>query len=198
MQQSFVRIQHSLALLILLALLGDDTLDAQGTRLLRQPTVSSSSIAFTYGADLWIVGRDGGVARRLTSTPAVESDPHLSPDGSTVAFTSTRSGSPAVYTLPIEGGQPARLTWHSSPARVRGWSPDGEHVLYASSRGTAPQGYDRLWTVSRNGGPSTLLPAPFGHKASYSPDGATALSWTRSAAGTPSGGTTEADRTGRW
>ena len=65
---------------------------AQGTRLLRQPTVSATQIAFTYGGDLWIAPREGGDARRLTSTPAVEATPQLSPDGRWLAFTSNRGG----------------------------------------------------------------------------------------------------------
>jgi len=54
------------------------TLQAQGARLLRQPTLSPTHIAFAHGGDLWIVDRNGGEARRLTSTAAVESDPHFS------------------------------------------------------------------------------------------------------------------------
>ena len=54
---------------------------ATDTRLLREPTLSATHIAFSHGADLWVVPRDGGDARRLTSTPAVESDPQFSPDG---------------------------------------------------------------------------------------------------------------------
>ena len=54
---------------------------AQEARLLRQPSPSATEIAFEYGADIWVVPRTGGVARRVTSTPAVESDPHFSPDG---------------------------------------------------------------------------------------------------------------------
>ncbi len=50
------------------------TLSAQGTRLLRQPTLSATQVAVTYGSDLWIADRAGGQARRLTSTAAVESD----------------------------------------------------------------------------------------------------------------------------
>src|SRR6185437_17024313 len=49
------------------------------SRLLRQPTISATQIAFEYGADLWLVPRSGGEARRLTSTPAIESYPHFSP-----------------------------------------------------------------------------------------------------------------------
>ena len=39
---------------------------------------------------------------RLTSTPAVERDPHFRQMES-VGFTSNRSGSNAVYTVPVEG-----------------------------------------------------------------------------------------------
>jgi tricorn protease len=145
--------------------------EAQEARLLRQPTVSATHIAFAYGGDLWIVGREGGEARRLTSTPAVESDPHLSPDGRMIAFSSNRSGNWAVYVMPAAGGDATRLTWYPAPAYARGWSPDGSRVLYASSRETAPVGHDRLWTVAPHGGPSELLPAPFGHRGWYSPDG---------------------------
>jgi tricorn protease len=141
------------------------------SRLLRQPTLSSTHIAFAHGGDLWIVARAGGEARRLTSTQAVESDPHLSPDGRLLAFTSSRAGTPAVYVMPVEGGDPTRLTWYPAPATVRGWTPDGARILYASSRETAPTGYNRLWTVSPDGGPSTLLPAPWGDKGSWSADG---------------------------
>src|SRR5690606_34256802 len=65
---------------------------AAQTRLLRQPDVSQDAITFAYGGDLWITGLDGGGARRLTATPAVESDPHFSPDGRWIAFTSSRDG----------------------------------------------------------------------------------------------------------
>jgi tricorn protease len=144
---------------------------AMGTRLLRQPSMSGKHIAFAHGGDLWIVDRPGGQARRLTSTPAVESDPHLSPDGRFLAFSSNRSGDWAVYVMPVAGGNPTRLTWYPGPARARGWTPDGRRILYASSRETAPSPYDRLWTVDPEGGPSDLLPAPFAHRGSYSPDG---------------------------
>ena len=110
---------------------------AQGTRLLRQPSLSEKHITFVYGGDLWITDRTGGEARRLTSTAAVESDPHFSPDGRWIAFTSDRTGSNSVYIVSIDGGTPTRLTWHPSAAFARGWTNDGKRVLYASSRETA-------------------------------------------------------------
>jgi tricorn protease len=158
-------------LLLMYPVLAQGRAAAQETRLLRSPTLSQAHIAFAFGGDLWLVDRSGGEARRLTATPAVERDPHLSPDGRLLAFTSNRSGDWAVYVMSVEGGDPERLTWYPAPSFVRGWSPDGSRILYASGRETAPTPYDRLWTVSPEGGPSELLPAPFAHRGWYSPDG---------------------------
>ena len=153
-----------------LALLASSAIAQAQTRLLRQPTIAGDQIAFAYAGDLWLTTRAGGAARRLTATPAVESDPHFSPDGKRLAFTSNRDGIDAVYVMPVEGGEMKRLTWYPAASEARGWTPDGRRVMYATNRETAPVGHDRLWTVSAEGGPSTVLPAPFGHRASYSPD----------------------------
>lgn len=168
---------HSLLLILSVAFsISCLTLTADQSRLLRQPTLGEKQIVFAYGSDLWIVDRDaagqgGARPRRLTSTAAVESDPHLSPDGKQVAFTSNRSGVNAVYILPVEGGTPKRLTWYPANDSVRGWTPDGKGILYSSTRETAPSGYGRLWVVPSAGGPSTRIPAPFGYDGCYSPDG---------------------------
>src|SRR5882757_6263541 len=87
-------------------------LTAQGTRLLRQPSLSATQLAFEYGGDIWVSDKNGGEARRITSTAATESDPHFSPDGHWLAFTSNRSGVGSVYVVPVEGGIPTRLTWY--------------------------------------------------------------------------------------
>ena len=144
---------------------------AQGTRLLRQPTVSATQIAFEYGGDLWIVDKAGGNSRRLTSTPAVEADPQFSPDGRWLAFTSNRSGNRDVYFVGVEGGDPRRLTWHPGGDDARGWSPDGKLVLFSSNRNTAPTAFNRLWTVPAEGGIEQVVPAPMAVRGAWSPDG---------------------------
>ena len=145
---------------------------AQGTRLLRHPTVSRDSVAFEYAGDLWVVSRSGGQARRLTSTIGAELDPYFSPDGSQIAFTSTVAGNTDVYVVPTAGGDPKRLTYHPGIDRVRGWTPDGRRVIFASVRTSAPQqSYFRLWTVNVDGGLPEPLPMPRAFSASYSPDG---------------------------
>ncbi|QQS42226.1 MAG: PD40 domain-containing protein [Acidobacteriota bacterium] len=145
---------------------------AQGTRLLRQPSVSRDLIAFAYAGDIWTVPRAGGRARRVTATPGVESNPHLSPDGSQIAFTSTVSGNTDVYVIPSAGGNPVRLTYHPADDRARGWSNDGRSVLFASVRTSAPQqAYNQLWTIGLDGGLPSMVPVPRAATGAYSPDG---------------------------
>ncbi|HEX9794969.1 MAG TPA: PDZ domain-containing protein [Planctomycetota bacterium] len=131
---------------------------AQGTRLLRQPTVRAKHVAFGYANDLWIVARAGGDARRLTSHPGSESQPCFSPDGKLVAFTGQYDGNTDVYVVPIEGGSPRRLTWHPLPDTVCGWTPDGNSVVFTSGRDSAPTPHGKFYTVPVAGGfPARLL-----------------------------------------
>ena len=161
------------SLLLLLLLLLSTSALAQGTRLLRHPTVSRDSVAFEYAGDLWVVSRSGGTARRLTSTPSLEIDPYFSPDGSQIAFTATIAGNTDVYVVPTAGGDPKRLTYHPGIDRARGWSPDGKRIIFASNRtGVPQQSYMQLWTVSVDGGLPEMLPLPRAYSGSYSPDGA--------------------------
>ena len=145
--------------------------NAQGTRLLREPDLNQTHITFTYASDVWIVNNTGGLAKRITSTPATESAPHLSPDGKWIAFTSNRSGVNNAYIVSIAGGTPTQLTWHPSGAAVRGWTPDGKSVLIASDRDTAPSPYKRLYTIGIDGGLPKLLSAQWAFDGDYSPDG---------------------------
>lgn len=94
---------------------------------------------------------------RITITAAVEQNPVISPDGSTIAFTSNRAGKNAVYVVSVEGGEPQRLTWHPDGAVVAGWTADGEEMLYASTRDYAPKPTNHLWTVPKEGGVSKLV-----------------------------------------
>ena len=166
-----MNVRTRVILVLWLCLLMSSVVAAQGTRLLRHPTVSRDSVAFEYAGDLWVVGRNGGQARRLTSTQGVEIEPYFSPDGSKIAFTATVAGNTDVYVVPTMGGDPKRLTYHPAADRVRGWTPDGSRIIFASGRDTAPQqSYLRLWTVGADGGFPEPLPMPRAFSAAYSGD----------------------------
>lgn len=158
-------------LIILFLFLDIKITNAQKTRLLRQPDINATHIVFTYANDIWVHTFDTNETKRITSTPAGESNPYLSPDGKWIAFTSNKSGSNAVYIVSILGGETTRLTWHPNGSDVRGWPNDGTSVLYASSRETAPRPYNRLWTVPVKGGAPTLISKQWGYDGSFSEDG---------------------------
>ena len=146
-------------------------LTAQSTRLLHQPDISAKYIAFAYAGDIWLVPRAGGDARRVTSSPAVEKDPHFSPDGKWLAFTGEYGGNEDVYVVPVDSGTPRRLTWHPGPDEVRGWTPDGRRIVFVSTRTGVPDAEPQLWTVGLTGGLPERLPVPRAQAGAISPDG---------------------------
>jgi len=166
--------RHISALLVMTALTtlaGAAAAAAAEARLLRTPAISADHIAFAYAGDLWIGGRDGGPARRLTTDAGTETNPHFSPDGSLVAFSATYDGNIDVYVVGVDGGEPRRLTWHPGRDLVRGWTVDGTSVLFASGRASAPYDDSTLWTVALTGGMPTSLPIGRAWRAAFSPDG---------------------------
>jgi len=140
------------------------------TLLLRQPALSATKIAFSYAGDLWTANRDGSNPQRLTVGPGVETEPHFSPDGQTIAYSGDYDSNVDVYVIPTAGGQPRRLTWYPAADEVRGWSPDGKRVLFNGGQEVYARAY-HLLTVSSEGGFPEKLPLPMAERGSFSPDG---------------------------
>jgi len=145
-------------------------LNAQGTQLLRQPTVSATEIVFVYANDLWKVSIAGGNAERLTSNEGYESLPHFSPDGNWIAFTAEYDGNTDVYIIPAKGGEPQRLTWHPSGDFVQGWTPEGS-ILFRSGRESRPTQTNKLYTVAPEGGLPEAVAIPRAAYGEISQDG---------------------------
>lgn len=140
-------------------------------RIVQYPDVSSSHITFSYGGDIWIVPKSGGLASRLTSAKGEETFPKFSPDGSKIAFSGNYSGNVDVFVMPSQGGMPVRITYHGMADQVTGWFPDGENLLFVSGRESEKQRYNQFYKISDRGGLPEKLPLPYGEFGSFSPDG---------------------------
>ncbi|HTX38687.1 MAG TPA: PDZ domain-containing protein [Bryobacteraceae bacterium] len=150
-------------------------------RLLRFPDIDQTTVVFSYGGDLWLVPRSGGIARRITSDPGLELFPKFSPDGKWIAFTGQYDGNFNVYVMPREGGQPRQLTFLPDigpvPERfgpnneVISWTPDSKRIVFLSRRNTFNTWFGRLFTVSVEGGLPEQLPIDKGGLLSFSSDG---------------------------
>src|SRR5215208_5815974 len=134
--------------------------------ILRSPAVGRDSIAFVFAGDLWVVGLEGGDARRLTTGTGSEATPYFSPDGRLVAFTGEYDGNADVYVVEAAGGVPRRLTYHPGADIAQGWTPDGGAVLFRSARHSSTFA-PRLYTMPLAGGNPADLPLPQGSEASY-------------------------------
>jgi tricorn protease len=163
----------SAALVVTIAALSPTVgaVDAIDTRLLTQPAISATSVAFIYAGDLFVADLTGANVRRLTTDDGVEANPVFSPDGKTVAFSAQYDGNTDVYTVPIAGGAPVRLTWHPGADLVQSFTPDGKAILFTSQRASFTARYAQLYTVPVHGGMEEQLPIPNAARAAYSPDG---------------------------
>ncbi len=96
-------------------------------------TVATADLDANRSAtNIWIVSASGGDARQLTRS-GKDSRPRWSPDGKSLAFLSSRDGVPQVYSIPLTGGEPTRITFLSTGADNQLWSPDGKAIAFISS-----------------------------------------------------------------
>ena len=172
---------------IVLAALGAATAHAAEStapaRLLRHPTYANGQVAFSHLGDIWIAKDNGADVRRLTDHQARDVYPRFSPDGKSIAFSSSRNGNYDVFVVPVTGGKPRQLTFHTADDIVAGWSPDGRKIVFISSRnkGAFPS-VSTLFEIPVDGGMEQSIATDWGSSASYSPDG-TKLAFTRHPSG---------------
>ena len=103
---------------------------------------------------------------------ACNNDHGLSPDGRTLAISDkTETGASCIYTLPVGGGVPQRVT-PKVPSWWHGWSPDGARLAYVGARTAG--GPILPYSCALDGSDERCLAAGFDHVdgTDYSADGA--------------------------
>ncbi|MGB9765091.1 MAG: prolyl oligopeptidase family serine peptidase [Candidatus Saccharicenans sp.] len=84
-------------------------------------------------SDIWLVPAAGGKPTCLVSSAQADFFPRWSPDGKTIAFISTRSGSAQVWLIPATGGEVRKLTDFPGGVNSFAWSPSGHFLLITSA-----------------------------------------------------------------
>ncbi len=130
--------------------------------MLRFPDVSRDQIVFRYAGDLWLVDKQGGTARSLSSPAGNESFARFSPDGRSIAFVAGYDGGTDVYVLSIDGGIPERVTHHPAEEIFCDWDPSGKELIFFSNQISGQARAPRLFRVSAGGGQPAPLPVPYG------------------------------------
>jgi len=146
-------------------------------RILPSETPTSLADLWTKGDYGWeqvyVMNADGSDQARLTenrSSPAGDSFPVWSPDGTSMAFISTRGGSPDVYVSDVylmnaDGSGQTPLT-DGREASMPTWSPDGTRLAFVSGFAT---GAAQVYVMNADGSGAVQLGD--GSSPAWSPDG---------------------------
>jgi Tol biopolymer transport system component len=106
---------------------------------------------------------------KISTDTANATDPAFSPDGSRIAFASTRDGNAEIYVMNADGTNPTRLTTDPQTDGRPAFTPDGQAVVFHSTRTAGKQ---QIWMVNVDGtGLTQLTRDSVNFAPTVSPDG---------------------------
>ena len=115
-----------------------------------------------------------GPTTKLTSTPGLELDPAISPDGKLVAYAAGTAGGTDIYVRQLAGGRVVKVSNDDSRHhRWPAWSPDGSQIAYIASTGDRGGPSGRVFTVPALSGSPRLIADTLAYFSTpaWSPDG---------------------------
>jgi len=145
----------------------------------RDSTIDADGNVLQLNDDIYVMNPDGSQPTRLTTDPAIDQLPAVSPNGKKVVFVSNRDGNQEIYVMDADDNNPAdgngddlrRLTTgYPLPDANPTWSPDGTKIAFTSFR----DGNNEIYVMNAaNGSEQTNLtsnPAS-DSQPDFSPDG---------------------------
>jgi serine/threonine protein kinase/Tol biopolymer transport system component len=151
------------------------------TRLLTQLTTSTHDLlAFSVSADdrivftpfwhdtfLFAVDVATGERRQLTAHTKDNFGARFSPDGSAIAYHSTRTGNAEIWLHYLDGRPETQVTDDSGWDLYPDWSPDGDRMIFVSDR---EEGQFKLFIANSDGvGTRRLVDLPISVRSTYAP-----------------------------
>ena len=90
-----------------------------------------------HDSDIYMTSWDGATTLRLTASDESETSPRWSPDGASIAFSSTRNSDTVaqIWQLPMNGGEAHVVTHLKNGVNSFQWSPDGKRFIVVSRTG---------------------------------------------------------------
>jgi tricorn protease len=134
-----------------------------------QPDIHDNLVVFVAEGDIWKVPVSGGEAIRLTTHEGDEMSPKISPDGNWIAYAASYEGPTEVYILPLQGGQPRRLTFEAVASIPTAWKSATEIAYVTNQYSTLP--HLNTVIVDINSLQKAILPLEMAAEGSFSSDG---------------------------
>ena len=123
-----------------------------------EPSIRGNRLAYSrqeLNLNIWRRKLDSllsaGPPDRIISSTRMESGPQYSPDGSKIAFESTRSGAYEVWICRSDGSDLLQLTHYDSISGTPRWSPNGQQIVF-DSRVFGSNGNTDIFVVDSHGG----------------------------------------------
>ena len=101
--------------------------------------------------DIFVSDLEGNIIQQLTEDPGYDAEAVVSPDGSTILYTSTNSGDLELWMMDIDGANKRQITFDLGYDGGAFFSPDGSKIVWRASRPAQGEDADKYRALLLDG-----------------------------------------------